>query len=108
MLIFQSNYRPEALLEQYRCYTQPTPFNANLPKTDYPYGEKAFEASPLNRGLKQAAPGESWLLNSGYPVVFAARTSTMADSIWRWRVAPGKQRNGMHCSIGLCLSLPLR
>jgi Domain of unknown function (DUF6443) len=83
------DYRPDALLEQYRFYTQPTPFNSNPPKTDYPYGEKAFEASPLNRVLKQAAPGESWQLNSGHTVAFAERTNTMADSVWLWRVAPG-------------------
>ncbi|NUY82750.1 type IV secretion protein Rhs, partial [Flavobacterium sp. MAH-1] len=28
--------------------------------TAYPYGEKFFEASPLNRVLKQSAPGDPW------------------------------------------------
>jgi RHS repeat-associated protein len=82
------DYRPDALLEQYRFYTQPTPFNNAIPKTDYPYSEKAFEASPLNRVLQQAAPGESWQLNSGHAVAFTERTNTTADSVWIWTVAP--------------------
>ena len=35
-----------------------------------PYSEKAFEASPLNRVLKQAAPGEDWKLNGGHEIEF--------------------------------------
>jgi hypothetical protein len=83
------DYQPDALLEQYQFYTQPTPFNTSLPKTDYPYSEKAFEASPLNRVLHQAAPGESWQLKSGHALAFAERTNNSADSIWIWRVADG-------------------
>ncbi|MGV3504040.1 MAG: DUF6443 domain-containing protein, partial [Adhaeribacter sp.] len=82
------DYRPDALLEQYRFYTQPTPFNTTLPKTDYPFSEKAFESSPLNRVLQQAAPGESWQLNSGHALAFAERTNTAADSVWIWEAVP--------------------
>ncbi|MGV3642367.1 MAG: DUF6443 domain-containing protein [Adhaeribacter sp.] len=82
------DYRPDALLEQYRFYTQPTPFNNALPKTDFPYSERAFEPSPLNRVLQQAAPGENWQLNSGHAVAFSERTNTAADSVWIWDVAP--------------------
>jgi hypothetical protein len=83
------DYRPDALAEQYRFYTQPAPYNPSLPKTDYPFSEKAFEASPLNRVLQQAAPGESWQLRSGHAVAFAERTNTAADSVWIWTVGPG-------------------
>ncbi|GAA0882181.1 DUF6443 domain-containing protein [Sphingobacterium siyangense subsp. cladoniae] len=31
--------------------------------TDYPYTQKVFEASPLERVLKQAAPGDAWGAN---------------------------------------------
>jgi hypothetical protein len=82
------DYRPDALLEQYRFYTQPNPVNTGLPKTDFPYLEKAFEASPLNRVLQQSAPGESWQLNSGHDVAFGERTNSTADSVWIWTVAP--------------------
>jgi hypothetical protein len=83
------DYRPDALAEQYRFYTKHSPFNNTLPKTDYPYAEKAFEASPLNRVLQQAAPGESWQLSSGHALAFAERTNTITDSVWIWKVAPG-------------------
>lgn len=34
--------------------------SAYTPSTSVPYSEKVFEASPLNRILEQAAPGEAW------------------------------------------------
>jgi RHS repeat-associated protein len=83
------DYRPDALLEQYRFYTQANAANAALPKTDYPYARKVFEASPLNRVLSQAAAGESWALHSGHAVAYAERTNTAADSVWRWTVDAG-------------------
>ncbi|WP_347052237.1 DUF6443 domain-containing protein, partial [Flavobacterium olei] len=33
-----------------------------------PYSEKQFEPSPLNRILKQAAPGNSWAMGSGHEI----------------------------------------
>ena len=38
--------------------------SVNFPTTAFPYSEKLFEASPLNRVFEQAAPGESWELNA--------------------------------------------
>lgn len=35
-----------------------------------PYSERQFEASPLNRVLKQAAPGEDWKLGNGNEIEF--------------------------------------
>ena len=36
--------------------------------TNNPYSEKAFEASPLNRVLKQAAPGNDWVMGGGHEI----------------------------------------
>lgn len=40
-----------------------------------PYSEKLFESSPLNRILKQSAPGESWAMNSGHEIKFNYQTN---------------------------------
>ncbi|MGV3502984.1 MAG: DUF6443 domain-containing protein [Adhaeribacter sp.] len=78
------DYRPDALLKQYRFYTQGNSFNKGLPQTDYPYAEKVFEASPLNRVLQQGAAGESWRLGSGHTLAYVERSNTLADSVWIW------------------------
>ena len=38
--------------------------NPNFETTSNPYSEKLFEASPLNRVMEQAAPGNDWSLNN--------------------------------------------
>ena len=38
--------------------------NPNFETTGNPYSEKLFEASPLNRVMEQAAPGNDWSLNN--------------------------------------------
>ena len=40
-----------------------------------PYSEKAFEASPLNRVLEQAAPGKDWQLGGGHTIQYAYQTN---------------------------------
>jgi RHS repeat-associated protein len=44
-------------------------------QTEFAYSEKLLEASPLNRVLKQAAPGEAWALNTGKEVKFEYQTN---------------------------------
>jgi RHS repeat-associated protein len=39
------------------------------------YSQKEFEASPLNRVLKQAAPGDAWQLGSGHEVKLDYQTN---------------------------------
>ena len=47
--------------------------------TRNPYSEKEFEASPLNRVLKQTAPGESWKPGSGHEIEFDYSTNEIEE-----------------------------
>lgn len=40
-----------------------------------PFSEKEFEKSPLNRVLKQAAPGSGWALGNGHEIKFEYETN---------------------------------
>ncbi|MEX0274998.1 MAG: malectin domain-containing carbohydrate-binding protein, partial [Flavobacteriaceae bacterium] len=40
------------------------------------YSEKELEISPLNRVLKQAAPGEAWKMDGGHEIEFEYRANT--------------------------------
>ena len=53
--------------------------------TQNPYSEKELEASPLNRVLKQAAPGNSWKLGSGHEVKLDYQTNTATDAVRLFR-----------------------
>ncbi|WP_264536422.1 DUF6443 domain-containing protein [Flavobacterium sp. N1736] len=48
---------------------------AKYENTLNPYSEKKFEASPLNRILKQAAPGEDWKLGNGHEIKLDYQTN---------------------------------
>ncbi|MFN7675089.1 DUF6443 domain-containing protein, partial [Flavobacterium sp.] len=52
-----------------------TPSFPTLATTNYPYSEKLFEASPLNRVFKQAAPGDEWRLGNGHEIKFDYQTN---------------------------------
>ena len=43
------------------------------------YSKKEFEASPLNRILEQAAPGEDWKLGDGHGIKFEYNTNTSTE-----------------------------
>ena len=47
--------------------------------TPNPYSQKQFEASPLNRVLKQASPGAAWSMESGKEIKFDYQTNTLKD-----------------------------
>ena len=70
-------YRPNALVEQYRFYTSTGP--SDIAKSDYPYAERQYEASPLNRVLEQAAPGENWRIGSGHEVEMQYLVNTESE-----------------------------
>jgi len=44
-----------------------------------PYSEKQLENSPLNRVLKQAAPGEDWKLGNGHEIEFDYQTNIAGE-----------------------------
>ncbi len=50
-----------------------------------PYFEKNFEASPLNKILEQAAPGDSWILNKStdtdHTIKFEYKTNTTTNEV---------------------------
>ncbi|MFN3968485.1 DUF6443 domain-containing protein [Flavobacterium sp.] len=50
-----------------------------LELTNTPFSEKEFEASPLNRVFKQAAPGDSWKMGSGHEVKFDYQTNGIEE-----------------------------
>ena len=70
-------------------------FNFSQYTGQNPYSQKQIEASPLNRVLKQAAPGNDWALNSGHEIKLDYQTNTTADAVKlfsitaNWDVAKG-------------------
>ena len=82
-------YRPNALYEQDQFYRQPQ--QPSIAPTGVAFAQTRFEASPLNRVLAQASPGEAWQLDvlGTRAVSFNERPNALAlgDSVQR--LAPG-------------------
>lgn len=63
--------------------------------TANPFSEKKLEASPLNRVLKQAAPGTSWMMGSGHEIKLSYQANTLGDAVklykanTNWQVGQG-------------------
>ena len=64
------NYYPEALTDVLGFYN-----NATYDNTQNPYSQKLIENSPLDRVLKQAAPGNDWALGGGHEIKFGYDTN---------------------------------
>ncbi|WP_264564678.1 DUF6443 domain-containing protein [Flavobacterium sp. N3904] len=47
--------------------------------TDNPFSEKKLESSPLNKVLKQAAPGADWAMDAGHEIKLDYQTNTETE-----------------------------
>ena len=54
--------------------------------TDYFYSQKELESSPLNRVLKQAAPGQPWSMGEGKEIKFNYQANTASDEVKLFKV----------------------
>ncbi len=55
---------------------------AKYDNTSNPFSEKKLEFSPLNRVLKQAAPGTPWAMNNGHEIKFDYQTNATNEVRW--------------------------
>jgi RHS repeat-associated protein len=55
-----------------------------------PYSEKEFDSSPLNRVMKQAAPGKDWKLGNGHEIEMKYLTNTSASEVRHYSVSLNK------------------
>ncbi|WP_223150944.1 DUF6443 domain-containing protein, partial [Flavobacterium ajazii] len=76
------NYKTTALTDIGTFYN-----TATYESTLNPYSQKEFEASPLNRILKQAAPGNDWKLGNGHEIRLDYQTNTNTDQVKRFEVS---------------------
>lgn len=58
-----------------------TPTIPTMEPTANPYSENLFESSPLNRLLKQAAPGDDWHMGNGHEIKFDYQTNLANDAV---------------------------
>lgn len=62
---------------------------------EYPFSEKEFENSPLNRVLRQGAPGAVWQLNQNHTIDFDYKTNT-ENEVKRFKATISGISNGVY------------
>jgi len=82
----EGSYRTDALNKTNTYYNTHFPSDLDVINPN-PYSQKEFEASPLNRVLKQAAPGYDWRLSGGHEIKFDYLTNTGTTEVRLFTVA---------------------
>ncbi|MEN0082997.1 DUF6443 domain-containing protein, partial [Flavobacterium lindanitolerans] len=98
------NYNPAAATDVMSFYGSPSPTltgNPNFEATANPYSEKLFEASPLGRVLKQAAPGNAWKMPASpadpdHTIRTEYLSNSAADAVRLYRAANGAYAGGYY------------
>jgi RHS repeat-associated protein len=72
--LFQANALTD--VNNYYINNYPTDINTIVPN---PFSQKAFESSPLNRVLQQAAPGDDWSLAKNHTIKLDYQTNTATE-----------------------------
>ncbi len=73
------NFRPSAVTEHGTYYTEQHGDSRG-------YYEKQFEPSPLNRTIKQGAPGDAWRLGGGREIKYEERPNMAEEEVRIWTV----------------------
>ncbi|WP_422106031.1 DUF6443 domain-containing protein [Winogradskyella sp.] len=87
------SYRSDALtkvLDYYDTTAYDDDFPGMTTVDINPYSEKEFDDSPLNRVMKQAAPGKDWKLGNGHEIEMDYLTNTSATEVRRYDVSLSK------------------
>ena len=64
------------------------------------FSQKTLENSPLNRVMKQAAPGNDWAKDAGHEIEFEYKTNT-ASEVWiYWLDSSGNIKRGNYTGVG--------
>lgn len=67
--------------------------------TGNPFNEKQFEASPLNRTLKQAVPGNPWAIGSGHEIRIDYLTNVVNEVKYYKASATWQAAQGQYVSV---------
>ncbi len=91
------NYRntPDVLaaLNNYYKINYPADINSLLPN---PFSEKKFEESPLNRIVKESAPGKDWAMGSEHEIKIEYQTNTDVDAVKYFIIAVELNQDGIY------------